>query len=105
MEKWMKGRYMANQKRLSVGTGVPAPRGRGIVMLILLALVVALAAVSVTTVAKLSSVNSRNIAMMQEQCRDAVALSTRLAGQPARPRQPQWAKSAPMCTQLTLSTK
>lgn len=45
MEKWMKGRYMANQKRLSVGTGVPAPRGRGIVMLILLALVVALAAV------------------------------------------------------------
>ena len=36
MEKWMKGRYMANQKRLSVGTGVPAPRGRGIVMLILL---------------------------------------------------------------------
>ena len=76
MEKWMKGRYMANQKRLSVGTGVPAPRGRGIVMLILLALVVALAAVSVTTVAKLSSVNSRNIAMMQEQCRDAVALST-----------------------------
>lgn len=53
MEKWMKGRYMANQKRLSVGTGVPAPRGRGIVMLILLVLVVALAAVSVTTVAKL----------------------------------------------------
>ena len=99
MEKWMKGRYMANQKRLSVGTGVPAPRGRGIVMLILLVLVVALAAVSVTTVAKLSSVNSRNIAMMQEQCRQ------RLAGQPARPRQPQWAKSAPMCTQLTLSTK
>ena len=43
MEKWMKGRYMANQKRLSVGTGVPAPRGRGIVMLILLVLVVALA--------------------------------------------------------------
>ena len=42
MEKWMKGRYMANQKRLSVGTGVPAPRGRGIVMLILLVLVVAL---------------------------------------------------------------
>ena len=79
MEKWMKGRYMANQKRLSVGTGVPAPRGRGIVMLILLALVVALAAVSVTTVAKLSSVNSRNIAMMQEQCRDAVALSTTLS--------------------------
>ena len=78
MEKWMKGRYMANQKRLSVGTGVPAPRGRGIVMLILLALVVALAVVSVTTVAKLSSVNSRNIAMMQEQCRDAVALSTTL---------------------------
>lgn len=77
--KWMKGRYMANQKRLSVGTGVPAPRGRGIVMLILLALVVALAAVSVTTVAKLSSVNSRNIAMMQEQCRDAVALSTTLS--------------------------
>ena len=38
MEKWMKGRYMANQKRLSVGTGVPAPRGRGIVMLILLVL-------------------------------------------------------------------
>ena len=75
MEKWMKGRYMANQKRLSVGTGVPAPRGRGIVMLIL----VALAAVSVTTVAKLSSVNSRNIAMMQEQCRDAVALSTTLS--------------------------
>lgn len=79
MEKWMKGRYMANQKRLSVGTSVPAPRGRGIVMLILLALVVALAAVSVTTVAKLSSVNSRNIAMMQEQCRDAVALSTTLS--------------------------
>ena len=79
MEKWMKGRYMANQKRLSVGTGVPAPRGRGIVMLILLALVVALAVVSVTTVAKLSSVNSRNIAMMQEQCRDAVALSTTLS--------------------------
>lgn len=79
MEKWMKGRYMANQKRLSVGTGVPAPRGRGIVMLILLVLVVALAAVSVTTVAKLSSVNSRNIAMMQEQCRDAVALSTTLS--------------------------
>ena len=104
MEKWMKGRYMANQKRLSVGTGVPAPRGRGIVMLILLVLVVALAVVSVTTVAKLSSVNSRNIAMMQEQCRDAVARQ-RLAGQPARPRQPQWAKSAPMCTQLTLSTK
>ena len=74
MEKWMKGRYMANQKRLSVGTGVPAPRGRGIVMLILLALVVALAAVSVTTVAKLSSVNSRNIAMMQEQCRDVHAI-------------------------------
>ena len=48
-------------------------------MLILLALVVALAAVSVTTVAKLSSVNSRNIAMMQEQCRDAVALSTTLS--------------------------
>ena len=47
--------------------------------LILLALVVALAAVSVTTVAKLSSVNSRNIAMMQEQCRDAVALSTTLS--------------------------
>mgnify|MGYP006964107441 CR=1 FL=1 len=79
MEKWMKGRYMANQKRLSVGTGVPAPRGRGIVMLILLVLVVALAAVSVTTVAKLSSINSRNIAMMQEQCRDAVALSTTLS--------------------------
>lgn len=79
MEKWMKGRYMANQKRLSVGTGVPAPRGRGIVMLILLVLVVALAAVSVTTVAKLSSVNSRNIAMMQEQCGDAVALSTTLS--------------------------
>ena len=91
MEKWMKGRYMANQKRLSVGTGVPAPRGRGIVMLILLVLqsafspanvlvlVVVLAAVSVTTVAKLSSVNSRNIAMMQEQCRDAVALSTTLS--------------------------
>ncbi len=79
MEKWMKGRYMANQKRLSVGTGVPAPRGRGIAMLILLVLVVALAAVSVTTVAKLSSVNSRNIAMMQEQCRDAVALSTTLS--------------------------
>ena len=79
MEKWMKGRYMTNQKRLSVGTGVPAPRGRGIVMLILLVLVVALAAVSVTTVAKLSSVNSRNIAMMQEQCRDAVALSTTLS--------------------------
>ena len=59
--------------------GVPAPRGRGIVMLILLALVVALAVVSVTTVAKLSSVNSRNIAMMQEQCRDAVALSTTLS--------------------------
>jgi len=35
-----------------------------------LVLVVALAAVSVTTVAKLSSVNSRNIAMMQEQCRE-----------------------------------
>lgn len=51
----------------------------GIVMLILLVLVVALAAVSVTTVAKLSSVNSRNIAMMQEQCRDAVALSTTLS--------------------------
>ena len=48
-------------------------------MLILLALVVALAVVSVTTVAKLSSVNSRNIAMMQEQCRDAVALSTTLS--------------------------
>ena len=49
------------------------------IVLILLALVVALAAVSVTTVAKLSSVNSRNIAMMQEQCRDAVALSTTLS--------------------------
>ena len=46
---------------------------------ILLVLVVALAAVSVTTVAKLSSVNSRNIAMMQEQCRDAVVLSTTLS--------------------------
>ena len=48
-------------------------------MLLLLVLVVALAVVSVTTVAKLSSVNSRNIAMMQEQCRDAVALSTTLS--------------------------
>ncbi len=105
MEKWMKGRYMANQKRLSVGTGVPAPRGRGIVMLILLVLVVALAAVSVTTVAKLSSVNSRNIAMMQEQCRTRWRCRQRLAGQPARPQQPRWAKSVPMCTRLTLSTK
>ena len=62
MEKWMKGRYMANQKRLSVGTGVPAPRGRGIVMLILLVLVVALAAVSVTTVATLSRTASSSSA-------------------------------------------
>lgn len=105
MEKWMKGRYMANQKRLSVGTGVPAPRGRGIVMLILLVLVVALAAVSVTTVAKLSSVNSRNIAMMQEQCRDAVALSTTLSRTASSSSAATVGKSAPMCTRLTLSTK
>ena len=79
MDKWVKNRYMDNRKHLSVGTGVPAPRGRGIVMLILLALTVVLAVVSVTTIAKLSSVNSRNIAMMQEQCRDAVALATSLS--------------------------
>ncbi len=66
----MKGRYMANQKRLRRRGRVFLRRADGgIVMLILLVLVVALAAVSVTTVAKLSSVNSRNIAMMQEQCR------------------------------------
>ena len=79
MDKWVKNRYMDNRKHLSVGTGVPAPRGRGIVMLILLALTVVLAVVSVTTIAKLSSVNSRNIAMMQEQCQDAVALATSLS--------------------------
>ena len=75
----MRSRYAANQKHLSVGTGVPAPRGRGIVMLILLVLTVVLAVVSATATAKLSSVNSRNIAMMQEQCRDAVALSNTLS--------------------------
>lgn len=79
MDKWVKNRYMANPKHLSVGTDVPAPRGRGIVMLILLVLAVVLAVVSATAMTKLSSVNSRNIAMMQEQCRDALALSNTLS--------------------------
>jgi len=50
------------------------------------------AAVSVTTVAKFSSVNSRNIAMMQDSAGNGGRCRQRLAGQPARPRQPQWAK-------------
>lgn len=79
MDKWVKNRYMANQKKLGGGTGASAPRGRGIVILIMLALLVAMAVVCATATVKLANVNSRNIAMMQEQCRDAVALSTTLS--------------------------
>lgn len=79
MDKWAKPRYTTNRKQLNVGMDVPAPRGRGIVMLILLALVVVLAVVCTTTTVKLSGVNSRNIATMQEQCRDAVALAATLS--------------------------
>lgn len=77
--KWAKSRYMTNRKQLSAGMEKHAPRGRGIVMLILLALVVLLAIVCATTMVKFSGMNNRNIAMMQEQCRDAVALSTTLS--------------------------
>lgn len=79
MEKWMRNRYMADKQGVVAGNITPAGRKRGIVLLVLAALLIVSLVLNVTLVWQASSTGSRNVAMIQEQCKDAVALCTTLS--------------------------
>lgn len=79
MEKWMRNRYMADKQGVVAGNITPAGRKRGIVLLVLAALLIVSLVLNVTLVWQASSTGNRNVAMIQEQCKDAVALCTTLS--------------------------
>lgn len=79
MEKWMRNRYMADKQGVVAGNITPAGRKRGIVLLVLAALLIVSLVLNVTLVWQASSAGNRNVAMIQEQCKDAVALCTTLS--------------------------
>lgn len=75
----MRNRYMADKQGVVAGNITPAGRKRGILLLVLAALLIVSLVMNVTLVWQASSASSRNVAMIQEQCKDAVALCTTLS--------------------------
>ena len=70
---------MADKQGVVAGNITPAGRKRGIVLLVLAALLIVSLVLNVTLVWQASSTGNRNVAMIQEQCKDAVALCTTLS--------------------------
>lgn len=70
---------MADKQGVVAGNITPAGRKRGILLLVLAALLIVSLVMNVTLVWQASSASSRNVAMIQEQCKDAVALCTTLS--------------------------